>query len=216
MPPKQKNHFALGKGQSKSLLSGKRKKEIQRESRKKKSDKELHGLEEVRMMAPDGSLNNNLDNTFFNDRKIISHQPSIGDSYCGDKRSKFKFESNGELNKRFNESLLPIKFMKENNESFYPSVDSSTIGEFVKFPIRPKWRNDMTAEEINISEASYFAKFKEELTSSYGIKRVNNYELNLQVWRQLWRVIERSDILLILCDIRCPVSKQYQLTGRRN
>lgn len=31
------------------------------------------------------------------------------------------------------------------------------------------------------------------------------FELNLETWRQLWRVLEMSDILLIIVDIRYPV-----------
>ena len=31
-------------------------------------------------------------------------------------------------------------------------------------------------------------------------------ELNLEMWRQLWRVMEISDILLLIDDIRHPVS----------
>lgn len=30
------------------------------------------------------------------------------------------------------------------------------------------------------------------------------FEQNLEVWRQLWRVTEQSNILLVLMDIRCP------------
>ncbi len=30
------------------------------------------------------------------------------------------------------------------------------------------------------------------------------FERNLQVWRQLWRVTEQSQILLLLLDVRCP------------
>lgn len=38
----------------------------------------------------------------------------------------------------------------------------------------------------------------EELDLSY-------FELNLETWRQLWRVLEMSDVLLIIVDIRYPV-----------
>lgn len=31
------------------------------------------------------------------------------------------------------------------------------------------------------------------------------FELNLETWRQLWRVLEKSDILLVIVDIRYPV-----------
>lgn len=32
------------------------------------------------------------------------------------------------------------------------------------------------------------------------------FELNLETWRQLWRVLELSDIVLIIVDIRYPVN----------
>jgi large subunit GTPase 1 len=31
------------------------------------------------------------------------------------------------------------------------------------------------------------------------------FEKNLEVWRQLWRVVERSDILLQIVDARNPL-----------
>lgn len=31
------------------------------------------------------------------------------------------------------------------------------------------------------------------------------FERNLDVWRQLWRVSEVSEILLVLLDVRCPL-----------
>lgn len=39
-----------------------------------------------------------------------------------------------------------------------------------------------------------------------GQRHVAGYfERNLAVWRQLWRVTEASEILLILLDVRCPL-----------
>lgn len=34
---------------------------------------------------------------------------------------------------------------------------------------------------------------------------MNNFEHSLEVWRQLWRTIERSDVLLLLTDARNPL-----------
>ena len=30
------------------------------------------------------------------------------------------------------------------------------------------------------------------------------YERNLETWRQLWRTLEMSDVILFVCDIRYP------------
>lgn len=37
------------------------------------------------------------------------------------------------------------------------------------------------------------------------LSAVSYFELNLETWRQLWRVLEMSDILLIIVDVRYPV-----------
>lgn len=37
-------------------------------------------------------------------------------------------------------------------------------------------------------------------------RKLSYVELNLETWRQLWRVLEMSDIILLIVDIRCPVS----------
>ena len=34
---------------------------------------------------------------------------------------------------------------------------------------------------------------------------LSSFERNLDVWRQLWRVCEASEILLVLLDVRCPM-----------
>lgn len=35
------------------------------------------------------------------------------------------------------------------------------------------------------------------------------FELNIETWRQLWRVLEFSDILLIIVDVRFSVSSTH-------
>lgn len=37
------------------------------------------------------------------------------------------------------------------------------------------------------------------------MENLSFFELNLETWRQLWRVLEMSDVLLIIVDIRYPV-----------
>lgn len=36
-------------------------------------------------------------------------------------------------------------------------------------------------------------------------KTLSYCELNLETWRQLWRVLEISDIILVIVDARYPV-----------
>lgn len=39
-------------------------------------------------------------------------------------------------------------------------------------------------------------------------KTLSYCELNLETWRQLWRVLEISDIILVIVDARYPVEIQ--------
>lgn len=41
------------------------------------------------------------------------------------------------------------------------------------------------------------------------MKSLSFCELNLETWRQLWRVLELSDIVLVIVDARFPVRRVY-------
>lgn len=49
---------------------------------------------------------------------------------------------------------------------------------------------------------------KIEKTHAEEGKSLSYCELNLETWRQLWRVLEISDIILVIADVRYPVTKQ--------
>lgn len=50
---------------------------------------------------------------------------------------------------------------------------------------------------------------KLERTHTEQGKMLSYCELNLETWRQLWRVLEISDIILVIVDARYPVSKTF-------
>ncbi|TFY70544.1 hypothetical protein EVG20_g2451 [Dentipellis fragilis] len=92
---------------------------------------------------------------------------------------------------------------------------------------RPKWRYEMTKKEVEKNEEGLFAKWiaKTDQTVDDWVHAAEErrvqladtaveetmppspsiFERNLEVWRQLWRVTELSQILLILLDSRCPL-----------
>ena len=39
----------------------------------------------------------------------------------------------------------------------------------------------------------------------YPRARLNHFEHNLEVWRQLWMVIDNSDVVVIVTDVRNPL-----------
>ncbi|KAF9225464.1 P-loop containing nucleoside triphosphate hydrolase protein [Gyrodon lividus] len=92
-------------------------------------------------------------------------------------------------------------------------------------PRRPKWKYKMTKEEVDANEQGHFRKWLSQqdtivdrwqtsLVADHGNADDSetremphpptHFERNLEVWRQLWRVTEISQILLVLLDSRCP------------
>ncbi|KAH0540036.1 hypothetical protein KQX54_011460 [Cotesia glomerata] len=69
-------------------------------------------------------------------------------------------------------------------------------------PKRPEWDYNMSKEQLDMREHEYFMQYIEQIKT---LGKISYFELNLETWRQLWRVLEMSDILLILVDVRYSV-----------
>ncbi|KAI0229998.1 hypothetical protein L0F63_002613 [Massospora cicadina] len=72
---------------------------------------------------------------------------------------------------------------------------------------RPYWEKSMPASTINRNEQNAFLDWRRGLAM---LQEVNGllltpYERNLEVWRQLWRVIERSQLVVQIVDARNPL-----------
>ena len=79
-------------------------------------------------------------------------------------------------------------------------------------PRRPKWDKTTTPEELDRNERESFldwrrkiAVYEEEIAASSAQRvTVTPFEKNIEVWRQLWRVVERSDLIALVVDGRNP------------
>ncbi|XP_012219692.1 guanine nucleotide-binding protein-like 1 [Linepithema humile] len=140
------------------------------------------------------------ENHMVHERQVqkINKQPTED---CKSSRNRYALqffqESKEELRKRKEQALKSIKSVsikaQEISDNYFPPG--------IDMPKRPAWNFDMTKEQLEIREQRYFTEYlnnMEELSLSY-------FELNLETWRQLWRVLEISDVLLIIVDIRYPV-----------
>lgn len=94
--------------------------------------------------------------------------------------------------------LVSENELETSSDSFFPSG--------LSYPTRPAWKNNMSKHELDRKENRYFRLFCEDLDREFAGTDLSLYELNLETWRQLWRVTEMSDILLIIVDARFSVS----------
>ncbi|KAF1837884.1 nucleolar GTP-binding protein 2 [Decorospora gaudefroyi] len=74
-------------------------------------------------------------------------------------------------------------------------------------PRRPKWDANTTPQELDQQERASLLQWRRglaELQENNDLL-MTPFERNLEVWRQLWRVIERSDLVVQIVDARNPL-----------
>lgn len=85
-------------------------------------------------------------------------------------------------------------------------VESFTEDEgLMRIPRRPDWTH-LSAEELRLAENDAFLEWRRGLSELQERTDciLTPYEKNLEFWRQLWRVIERSDVVVQIVDARNP------------
>lgn len=77
----------------------------------------------------------------------------------------------------------------------------------LEIPRRPQWTIEMSAEELHEKEKETFLNWRRNLANfeQETDATLTPYEKNLHMWRQLWRVIERSDVIVQIVDCRNPL-----------
>ena len=74
-------------------------------------------------------------------------------------------------------------------------------------PRRPHWYSTTTPEQLDRMERDSLLEWRRglaELQENNDLL-MTPFERNLEVWRQLWRVIERSDLVVQIVDARNPL-----------
>eukprot|EP01116_Phalansterium_solitarium_P013334 TRINITY_DN30712_c0_g1_i1.p1 TRINITY_DN30712_c0_g1~~TRINITY_DN30712_c0_g1_i1.p1 ORF type:complete len:726 (-),score=289.15 TRINITY_DN30712_c0_g1_i1:389-2566(-) len=74
-------------------------------------------------------------------------------------------------------------------------------------PRRPEWTPDMSAEQVNRNEREAFLNWRRELAKIEEEDKlaITPFEKNVEVWKQLWRVVERSSVVVQIVDARNPL-----------
>ena len=74
-------------------------------------------------------------------------------------------------------------------------------------PRRPKWDESTKPRQLDILERQSLVEWRRGLAelSENNDLLMTPFERNIEVWRQLWRVIERSDLIVQIVDARNPL-----------
>jgi len=88
-------------------------------------------------------------------------------------------------------------------------VKQSFVFNELSVPRRPAWNESTTPVELDKMEKESFITWRRTIAAQEevldGQARVTPFEKNLQVWRQLWRVLERCSCILQIVDARNPL-----------
>jgi large subunit GTPase 1 len=115
----------------------------------------------------------------------------------------------------FTAERLNLRVVTETHNSGLPTAEEAhaiaTAQEenraFLRIPRRPAWDENTTPEQLDDRERDSFLKWRRELAKlqEKELLILTPFEKNLDFWRQLWRVIERSDIIVQIVDARNPL-----------
>ncbi|KAK7094449.1 guanine nucleotide-binding protein-like 1 [Littorina saxatilis] len=135
----------------------------------------------------------------------VHQQPTSSKDFDPNRyRLHFLKVSPEEMKKRKAAARKPV--IKVAEKDLEMSVESIHVKEpSLDFPKRPPWEFTLSKQQLEKQERSYFQDYVHSILTSHDAERLSYFELNLETWRQLWRVIEISDILLLIADIRHPV-----------
>lgn len=97
------------------------------------------------------------------------------------------------------------------NSKVVPYTDNRdwlSLSAKLPIPRRPQWSFKMRPDELERAEKTMFIEWRRGLSQMEEANKVllTPYEKNLEVWRQLWRVVERSDVVLEIVDARNPLA----------
>ncbi|XP_033764098.1 large subunit GTPase 1 homolog [Pecten maximus] len=115
----------------------------------------------------------------------------------------------------FTAEKLNITFVDKNKHSGLLTTEQKIEVEelqnkhrnVLKIPRRPAWTSTTTPEELDRQEKDSFLEWRRTLAKLQEVEGIEltPYEKNLDFWRQLWRVIERSDVVVQIVDARNPL-----------
>ncbi|KAF9527776.1 P-loop containing nucleoside triphosphate hydrolase protein [Crepidotus variabilis] len=77
----------------------------------------------------------------------------------------------------------------------------------LRVPRRPPWKKSMTPVELDRQEKAAFLEWRRGLADLQDKDNflLTPFERNIEVWRQLWRVLERSHLVVQIVDARNPL-----------
>lgn len=187
----------MPQGRKKVPFSGKAKKQQLLAKRQKKGAISAPGLHP-------GGADDESESSLPGDRvRKLNSQPNARGSKSNPNRYALQFYRETEADIKERKEAARKAIVPVSDEGFEIDTDTYFTPE-LDFPVRPPWNYNMTPAELENREYRYFTEYVTSLEKKFDWKEMSYFELNLETWRQLWRVLEMSDVILLIVDIRFP------------
>ncbi|XP_064649290.1 guanine nucleotide-binding protein-like 1 [Lineus longissimus] len=190
----------------KKPFSSKQKKKQLQEKREKQAKRKEGCYGKARYREDQTSSPESSEDEDETDVKKINQQPTKSQDRKYDPnryRLHFAHETRKEIEKRKELARHPVELLPESDLE----IDLDEIyqpGTILDMPKRPPWNHSLTKGVLESREEKYFRDYLDSIMDKYPPEELSYFEINLETWRQLWRVLEISDIILLITDIRHP------------
>lgn len=131
-------------------------------------------------------------------------------------------ETNDLVELLYSADLAQKKFLAERENVVIIDSSSFTVPTFpsndevqlrkttatLPIPRRPMWTREMSAEQVDQNEREAFVEWRRGLAEQESDEQaaMSPFERNIDVWRQLWRTVERADVIVQIVDARDPLA----------
>ena len=177
-------------------------------------------------VGPEGRSGSNLGSSLIRQQfstKIVSEK-AIAETERGKSKLRSVTQCDDLEELMSNAVLAGTDFRSQRGEMIIVGSEARQEGERVRapegtevpIPRRPPWRDVASAEELEQNERMAFLDWRRELADMEEVKGylLTPYEKNLEVWRQLWRVLERARLIVQIVDARNPSSSAAPISRR--
>lgn len=116
-------------------------------------------------------------------------------------------EATYDVERRVRDGRRPLMSVPLGYVERVPSDFRDDDGALTMMPARPKWDYELKRGKLHARERKAFVAWlrraKEAMIEAGGYAPA--FEQNIEVWRQLWRVLERADVAVVVVDARNPM-----------
>ncbi|KAJ1486754.1 hypothetical protein T484DRAFT_1788519 [Baffinella frigidus] len=123
--------------------------------------------------------------------RCVDRDPGAGDASAGAK--------SGDESGAWKERAWPTRAMP------YPIPVQGDEVPLISIPKRPAWSRTMGKKEVEEKEEKVYAEWIKSVYETHPKDSLNFFEHNIEVWRQIWRSLEKADVVVLCLDARIPL-----------